>query len=87
MKVQKKGGSKVTRGAREWALGWETGCPKVSGMKMHGLLGARNMDSWMVGIICRLEGCGQGQGQIMKSWHTTSKSLNFVLQTLGVVDM
>lgn len=48
-----------------------------------------------INIIGRLEGCGLGQGQetlvgstqVMESWHTMPQSVNFVLQTLGVVDM
>lgn len=62
-------------------------------MKVHGL--SREMTIAGHDIICRLEGCGldQGQetlvgkGQIMKSQHSMPKRLNFILQTLTVVEI
>lgn len=56
------------------------------------IVGDRN--SWTIGIIGRLDRCGLNQGweilvcrsQIPKSWHVMPKSLNFALQTLGVVE-
>lgn len=69
------------------------GCTKVSRMKVHGPLGG-DRNSWTIGIVGRLDRCGLNQGwetlvgrsQIPKSWHMMPKSLNFALQTLGVVE-
>lgn len=76
--------------------GWES---RICRGKQHGSAwhAGERQDSWAIAIICRLEGCGLGQGQsqemlvdrgqTMKSQHSMPKSLNFVLQTLGVVEM
>lgn len=84
----------LSEGARDWGLAGRIGCAEVSSMKVYGMSG-RDKDSWAIAIICRLEGCGRGQGremlidrgQTMKSQHLMPMSLNFVLQTLGVVEM
>lgn len=84
----------MSQGATEWALGCgRIGCTEVSSIKAHGL----SRMSTIVGhnIICRLEGCGldQGQGtlvgkgQVMKSQHMMPKQLNFILQSLTVVEI